>query len=215
MHLYLIRHGESYVNLEDWKPEEGGHYDTGLTELGQRQAAALAAWLPKELPDIDGIYASTMQRARESVIPLAAAYSREITYDDRLREVGNCLIDHSPIPVEKLPSTIAYTRVFGNPYHPVAEGIEGVETYMHFRSRVGYFLAAMLEKHLDQRILVVCHGGVINAAFDHIFNTGPFRRCDVWIKNTSITHFHFDTTRQEEPWLMYYTGRTEHLIGLT
>src|SRR5687767_5237520 len=128
MHLYLIHHGESHVNLEDWKPTEGGHYDTGLTDLGQRQAAALAAWLPKELPHVDGIYASTMQRARESVIPLAAAYGHEITYDDRLREVGNNLIDHSPIPIESMPGTIAYTRVFGNPYHPVAEGITGIET---------------------------------------------------------------------------------------
>lgn len=214
MHLYLIRHGESYVNLENWQPEVGGHYDASLTDLGQRQAGALAAWLPKELPHVDAIYASTMQRARESAIPVAAAYGMEITYDDRLREVGNNMLDHSPIPVERMPAAVAYIRAFGNPYSPVAEGIDGVETYMHFRSRVGSFLAAMLEKHLDQHILVVCHGGVINAAFDHIFNTGPFRRCDVWIKNTSITYFHFNTAREEEPWLMYYTGRTEHLIGL-
>lgn len=47
MHLYLIRHGQSFVNLEDWS---GGNQDVGLTELGQRQAAALAAWLPARLP---------------------------------------------------------------------------------------------------------------------------------------------------------------------
>ena len=43
MHFYLIRHGQSYVNLSDW----AGHLDAGLTELGKRQAAALAAWLPQ------------------------------------------------------------------------------------------------------------------------------------------------------------------------
>lgn len=39
MHLYMIRHGQSHVNLPDW---DGG-FDEGLTELGQRQAAAQAA----------------------------------------------------------------------------------------------------------------------------------------------------------------------------
>ena len=57
MHLYLIRHGQSYVNLKDW---DGGNQDTGLTELGHRQAAALGAWLPGELPAVDVLYASTM-----------------------------------------------------------------------------------------------------------------------------------------------------------
>lgn len=59
MHFYLIRHGQSYVNLSDW----AGHLDAGLTELGKRQAAALAAWLPQRLPSIDLLYASTMQHA--------------------------------------------------------------------------------------------------------------------------------------------------------
>ena len=33
--LYLIRHGQSYVNLADWP---NGNQDEGLTELGQAQA---------------------------------------------------------------------------------------------------------------------------------------------------------------------------------
>jgi hypothetical protein len=41
MHLYLIRHGQSYINLKEWQE---GNVDAGLTELGQRQANALAAW---------------------------------------------------------------------------------------------------------------------------------------------------------------------------
>ena len=32
MHLYLIRHGQSYVNLPDWT---GVNADEPLTELGQ------------------------------------------------------------------------------------------------------------------------------------------------------------------------------------
>ena len=60
MHLYLIRHGQSFVNLREW---DKGNVDVGLTPLGQRQAAALAGWLPSVIPTVDALYASTMLRA--------------------------------------------------------------------------------------------------------------------------------------------------------
>ncbi len=60
MQLHLIRHGQSYVNLQD---RTQGNTDEGLTALGQRQAEALATWLPTHLPVIHQLYASTMRRA--------------------------------------------------------------------------------------------------------------------------------------------------------
>ena len=50
MQLYLIRHGQSYVNLTEW---DKGNTDEPLTELGLEQASKLAAWLPGHLPHID------------------------------------------------------------------------------------------------------------------------------------------------------------------
>jgi phosphohistidine phosphatase SixA len=72
MHLYMIRHGQSYVNLRDW---QDGNIDAGLTELGQQQAAALAEWIPSAIPQVDALYASTMARARETAEPLAKVYT--------------------------------------------------------------------------------------------------------------------------------------------
>ena len=85
----------------------GGNVDAGLTELGQAQAQALARWLPGELPAIDALYASTMTRAQETAAPLAAAYGCEIRHEDRLREVGNNRLDHTPWPNDDLPSDYA------------------------------------------------------------------------------------------------------------
>ena len=48
---------------------EGGaqrHIDASLTDLGQQQAVALAAWLPNKIATIDALYSSTLQRARET-----------------------------------------------------------------------------------------------------------------------------------------------------
>lgn len=100
MHLYMIRHGQSHVNLPDWT---GGNRDEGLTALGQKQAAALAKWLAARVPAIDALYCSTMRRARETAQPLAAAYGCAVSYDDRLREVGNNRLDHHAWPSDDLP----------------------------------------------------------------------------------------------------------------
>ena len=85
MHLYLIRHGQSYANLPDW---DGYNRDEQLTTLGLQQAAALEAWLPGHIDAPTTLYASTMQRARQTAEHVARAYGAEIVFDDRLRELG-------------------------------------------------------------------------------------------------------------------------------
>src|SRR5690606_25690741 len=97
MQLYLIRHGQSYVNLKEWT---NGFTDEGLTDLGQEQAKRLARWLKETLPNVDHLYASTMKRARETAQSVADAYGCTIHFDDRLREIGNNRLDHAPWPVD-------------------------------------------------------------------------------------------------------------------
>ena len=104
MHLYVIRHGQSHVNLAEW---ESGNTDEGLTELGQRQAAALGRWLPGHVPEIDALYTSTMRRALETAEHVAKAYDMTPRYEDRLREIGNNRWDHSAWPNDELPREYA------------------------------------------------------------------------------------------------------------
>ncbi len=210
MHLYLVRHGQSYVNLKEWT---GGNQDTGLTELGHRQAAALGAWLPDRLPLIDVLYASTMQRAQETAAYLALAYGIDVVSDDRLREIGNNRADHLPWPSDDLPE---YSDYWGSerPFASVTPAREGGESLMHFRTRVGAFIENMIERHRDQTVVAVCHGGVIDLIFDHIFNIGPFRRCEVWCKNTGVTRFEYVEHPRRETWRLHYHSRSDHLLGV-
>jgi broad specificity phosphatase PhoE len=101
MHLYLIRHGESWVNIRDPHPDQP--QDAGLTELGQRQAAALAEWMVKETPQINVLYTSSRRRTQETAQFIADTYGCNMLNDDRLREIGNNRIDHSPLPNDALP----------------------------------------------------------------------------------------------------------------
>lgn len=210
MHLYMIRHGQSYVNLPDW---DKGNTDEGLTDLGQRQAAALAEWLPDHLKQIDVLYASTMKRAKETAAPLAAAYDTPIHFDDRLREIGNNRFDHTPWPSDSLPE---YSDFWGSerPFSSITPDFDGGESLMHFRVRVGQFIEELIEKHRDETVVAVCHGGVIELTYDHVFNIGPFRRCEVWSKNTGIALFQYIEHPGRELWRLHFHSRIEHLAGL-
>lgn len=209
MQLYLIRHGQSYINLPDWP---GGDADTPLTDLGHQQAAALAEWLPDHLPNIDGFYTSSMQRARQTSNYLAKVYNLTPTEDDRIREIGNNRLDHSRWPEDHTPRSDEFAAYWSSerPFSPTVTREHG-ESMMHFKIRVGMFVEEMLARHKEEIVVAVCHGGVFDMFFDYAFNIGPWRRCELWTTNTGIAHFeHINHTRRET-WRLHYQNRVEHL----
>ncbi|MBN1591315.1 MAG: histidine phosphatase family protein [Pirellulales bacterium] len=82
MQLYLIRHGESTYNVEG---RIQGQSDPGLSELGRRQAQAIARRLAKS--PIGVIFASPLRRATETAEFLAGALNLDIQFDPRLKEI--------------------------------------------------------------------------------------------------------------------------------
>lgn len=209
MHLYVVRHGQSFVNLPDW---DGLDADTALTPLGEKQADALAAYLPGQLKHIDAIYSSTMRRAKSTAARLAAAYGVEICLDHRLREIGNNRIDHSPFPDGGTPSRSDWNAFEPSerPFSSVAKA-DGSESIMHLRIRVAAFIEEMIELHPEQTIIAVCHGGVMDAVFDYCFGIGPWRRCEIWTSNTGVTHFEYVAHPGRETWRLHEHNAIEHL----
>lgn len=210
MDLFLIRHGQSHVNLTDWT---GGNQDTALTELGRQQAAALGEWMPGVVPKPDALYASTMLRATETAGYVARAYGVDIIPDARIREIGNNRADQMPWPSDDLPE---YGDYWGSerPFSSITPDRANGESMMHFRIRVGAFIEEMIELHRDENVIAVCHGGVIEVSFDHVFNTGSWRRCEVWCKNTGVTHFQYVEHPRREVWRLHYHSRIDHLRDL-
>ncbi|MHB8627492.1 MAG: histidine phosphatase family protein [Aggregatilineales bacterium] len=211
MHLYAIRHGQSFVNLPDWK----GEVDAGLTPLGQKQAEALAAWLPKYVPHVDAIYCSTMLRPRETVVPLAAVYKMPVTFDDRLREIGEMQSNYEVYPPDKAPTVhdwiYAWPTIECGPFEPVARTPMS-ETPMHMRARVASVLEELIKRHLDQHVILVAHGGIMTAIFDYCFGVGPWKRCEVSTYNTGVTHFQYVTQYNQRPDLNFWTLRSHNLL---
>ena len=210
MHLFLIRHGQSHVNLDDW---EGGYVDTGLTPLGHQQSERLAQWIAEHVR-AEALYTSTMARALETTVYLANTLGLETRPDDRLREFGNCYADGTPVPSEAMP--IHYAEFWGSerPYTRISE--RG-ESWLLFRLRVGSFIDDVLARHgadnPEGGVLVVCHGGGIDAAADYIFNIGAHRRVEFLVHNTGITHWEHRSEPGREPWRLHAINIAYHLIG--
>lgn len=209
MYIYFIRHGQSHVNLKEWN---NGNTDEGLTDLGRQQAQALSVWLPSEVKHVDAIYSSTMRRARETAQYAASGYDVDIIYDDRLREMGNNRLDHSPWPNDNLPPEYADYWASERPFAPITPAVSGSETMMHVRTRVGLFIEEMVQRHEGETIFAVCHGGIIEVAFDHVFNIGAYRRCETISYNTGVTCLEYVNHPTREVWRLYYHNRIDHLL---
>ena len=83
MRLLLIRHGQTPGNVLGQL--DTAHPGPGLTELGERQAAALARSLANE--QIDLLYASTLIRTQITAAPLSTVRGLEIEVLEGLREI--------------------------------------------------------------------------------------------------------------------------------
>lgn len=212
MHLYLIRHGESQVNIPVESGRSRDDLDLGLTEKGHGQAQAVARWLKQQIPGINAIYASTMQRARETAQYLADAYQQQPVFDDRLREIGNNRLDHSPLANHELPREYSTLSPYRFPFSPVAPIIAQSESFMHYRVRVGMFLEDMINRHQGETIMVVGHGGTVNAVSDTIFNIGSYRQCDIRGNYTGVTYFQYMGRADWETWRLHYLSRVDHLV---
>ena len=152
--VYLARHGQS-----DWNAANRfqGHSDRPLTELGRRQAAALAEELESQEP-LSAIYASPLRRALETASIVGARVGLEPVPVDDLREVdvgGWSGLSRNEVE-ERFPD--AFRRWLDG-----GEGWEDGETYADMATRVMEALRLIAENHPEDTVLVVSHGGPIRA----------------------------------------------------
>jgi probable phosphoglycerate mutase len=225
MHIYLVRHGQSHVNLTDLT---ASHRDEPLTETGQAQAAALAKHLATEL-HVDRLLASTVQRAAQTARCISEAIGVPVEWDDRLREVGTAHPDGSPIAQEQLRPYLPEMWGTLQPYEPVTTG---GESWMQVRARVGSFIESLIPapprgtsrtmqagrdsigetpEHADQVVMVVCHAGVIEAVFEYVFEKGPWSVVAVETHHTGVTHLEFLPAPFRPDWRLHFHNRIVHL----
>lgn len=208
--LVFVRHGESEVTVR--RVIGGPRTCSGLSELGRRQAAALHDRLAAhdELrPTL--LLSSGYPRAIETAEAIAPALGLPVVVDEELGE-------HDPGPdCDGLGFTDFVDR-FGMPdweTDPHAVTFPGGETVAEFHHRVGRAISRLVEQHAGGAIVVVCHGGVVDAAFRFLLRlpmTGGF---DLHTLNTSLTQFtRVPTEGRPSRWRLVRYNDAAHLAGL-
>lgn len=83
--IYLVAHGEAEHHVQGLV---GGWYDSELTDLGHRQAQAIAASLAQRLAGAASVevYASDLRRTAQTAAPIAKALGVEAVHWSDLRE---------------------------------------------------------------------------------------------------------------------------------
>lgn len=169
-HINLIRHGETNWNVEH---RYQGSTDTPLNDLGRKQVTWLADSIRGETWDV--IYSSPSVRAFDTARGVAVA-------------IG---IDEDAIIKDRNLMERAYGEAEGMTL-PEREARwpegdwPGLETWEEVAERVMKTLRSAVQDNSGKRILVICHGGVINAILATI-SEGEIGTGKTVIDNTSRT----------------------------
>jgi 2,3-bisphosphoglycerate-dependent phosphoglycerate mutase len=156
MILYCLRHAESTFNAQG---RIQGHLDPPLSELGRRQADAVARALG-ELP-IEAIYASPLERAQRTVMPLAARRNLSIEIDPRLIEINAGIFQGRRIDELEREHPTEWARWRSGDPDFVIPGGQCRRELMEIGQAV--MRALMSQPH--GQVVVSTHGGLLAAAF--------------------------------------------------
>ncbi len=156
--LLLVRHGET-----DWNAEGRlqGHTDRPLNAYGREQAKKLADRLDGDA--IAAVYASDLSRARETAEIVGERLGLTVVIDPDLRE-----------------------KDWGS-----WEGLTGAdrdrvefvgETTEEHAERILRAVRRIAERHPDERVLIVTHGGSVRRIQAAVYGMAPpvLENCAVW-----------------------------------
>ncbi len=198
--LVAVRHGETVWNRE-------GRYmnqlDSPLTDLGERQAVALAKRLAST--SFDAIYTSDLGRAIRTARIITDETGGEAIPCAALREHAmGCFQGLTLSEVEE-----KYPEERHRLSHDPDFTIEGGESIRTFHSRVTQGFEDILGRHRGQTILAICHGGVLETLIRYVMQVPLDAHRPARVPNCGLNVFHvFDTH-----WMLNTWGDVSHLEG--
>lgn len=165
--LLLVRHGQQEYDVNGPVSEL---LDPPLSALGREQACLVGAALSTER--IDAVYASPLQRALDTGREIARHHRLEPIVIDDLQEIGI----FRDVPPDRTPLEFIGPRLLaGVRQRMVAEKCWDVYPYTEpshdFNKRVINAIEGIMVTHAGERVVVACHGGVINAYVGHLIGS--------------------------------------------
>lgn len=179
--LYLVRHGRTLANVRQLLV---GATDYPLDELGERQAQQVAGRF-RTIP-VDSILTSPLQRARTTAERIADVTNREPEIVPGLSEINFGAVEGLTIQqvIRQFPELRPHLGDFENLDLAWPEG----DSRRGFAERIMATFLGIIDRFENERVAVVCHGGVIGAFCAQV-GIGPSDNAVRWaVSNCSITH---------------------------
>ena len=195
----VVRHGETAWNAQG---RIQGHLDSPLNEEGLAQAILVGERLARE--SIDAILCSDLGRVLQTVQPLVDRVRIEPVRHEQLRE--RCLGIFQGLTSAECQARHPqdYARFHGRDVDHVVPGGESIRQVY---ARVSAFFDAKAEQHAGRTVVVVTHGGILDALYRHVTGTPLQKLRDFPIYNASLNWMRWDTAR----WALEAWGDISHL----
>ena len=196
--IILIRHGET-----EWNSQKRmqGHSNSDLSSVGQAQIQALGQWM-KNVP-FDLIYSSDSLRAKQTAEAITQFSGHELQFDQRLREKNLGVFEGltSEEARERHPEVFRLFKTAGSKY-VIDEG----ESTQQLQDRALEIVDEIRIKHLEERVLLVTHGGFIRVVMKHSLGLSLETPTRFLIRNTGVFRLVW-----EDKWIVSQMGGVSHL----
>jgi 2,3-bisphosphoglycerate-dependent phosphoglycerate mutase len=233
MRLYLIRHGQSANNALYMKSPEvfetSRSHDPELTEIGQKQAAAIAQFLSKEQPDdafdFTHLFVSPMIRAMDTAKPIAEAVGLKPQIWVDIHEIGGLYLSDGETS-RGFPGMSRQYIQECYPSYSIPDEIredgwwnaaQGRELHTQCLSRAIRVALAMREHASEKsRIILVSHAAFLDQVIKALLNQIPLSSDIMFYNhyNTGVTRFDFGVDSfygELNGGRLHYLNRVDHL----
>ncbi len=179
-----MRHGETLANINLIYQGQG---DSELSELGINESRQLAEALKTE--SFSGIYSSALSRSYETAGIIAEYHKLEVIKIPELAERNYGIFEGLSFnDIKQKYSEIYRTWI----QHPDKAIIEGAETLEELQKRGVEAVSKILNKHKEQTILIVGHGGINRCILFYYMNLGLDNFWRIKQDNCCINIIEFD-----------------------
>ena len=136
-----------------------GPADPELSEAGHAQAARFAAYMAEET--VDAIYSSPLRRALQTAEPLAGLTGLGVTVVPGVAEWDQHSNEYIPVEELKAANDPRWREM-------VDGGWNSDEDMAEFHERVITSLETIIADNAGRKVVVTCHGGVVNEYLAHV-----------------------------------------------
>lgn len=195
LNVYIVRHGQTDTNKS--LAINGSGTNLPLNETGTKQVETLRDSF--DIDKIDYVYASPLTRAKQTAEILDQG-KHNLIYDDRLKEMdyGNWDGALASEIHQKYPQAFDELGYFNESYSDYCTG----ETYKHLAERLMNLWHEIVDKHVDESIMLVFHGTASRSLVQHVLESPKIAAIGE-MQNAGVTKISVDND-SKKAFLRYY-----------